>query len=177
MQQAQLTDRAAKPNSAVSPSHSAVTARAYCGTRRAVGRAGYRGRYTDPGTMNDQRPSLWLRVAVALPVRCLRNRKTTSALVGRYHARGPALTQATRTLNTLTVRCVGRRAAYPSQGLVVGCGSGLRRLRRRGASPIGGVAVKALNRASAEPYNSAFQPTGSSVTPRAGHASRQPAAG
>ena len=28
-------------NMRVSPSHSAVTARAYCGTRRAVGRAGY----------------------------------------------------------------------------------------------------------------------------------------
>ena len=31
-------------NYAVSPPHSAVTARAYCGTRRAIGRAGYRGR-------------------------------------------------------------------------------------------------------------------------------------
>jgi len=33
-------DEAAQPNSALNPSHSAVTARAYCGTRRAVGRAG-----------------------------------------------------------------------------------------------------------------------------------------
>jgi len=29
-----------KPNYAISPSHSAVTARAYCSTRRAVERAG-----------------------------------------------------------------------------------------------------------------------------------------
>ena len=35
------------PNIAISPSHSAVTARAYCGTRRADGRAGYRVRYAD----------------------------------------------------------------------------------------------------------------------------------
>ena len=34
----------APPNNAVSPPHSAVTAGAYCGTRRAVGRAGYRER-------------------------------------------------------------------------------------------------------------------------------------
>jgi hypothetical protein len=32
------------PNNAVNPSHSVVTARAYCSTRRAVGRAGYRER-------------------------------------------------------------------------------------------------------------------------------------
>jgi hypothetical protein len=35
------------PNHAVSPPHSAVTARAYCGTHRAVGRAGYRERCAD----------------------------------------------------------------------------------------------------------------------------------
>ena len=34
-------------NHAVNPSHSGVTARAYCGTRRAAGRAGYRARYTN----------------------------------------------------------------------------------------------------------------------------------
>jgi hypothetical protein len=32
------------PNYAVNAPHSAVTARAYCGTRRAVGRARYRER-------------------------------------------------------------------------------------------------------------------------------------
>lgn len=32
-------------NYAISPPHSGVTARAYCGTRLAAGRAGYRGRY------------------------------------------------------------------------------------------------------------------------------------
>ena len=167
-QACRLTARSSGPTRASRPVRS---------TGRAARRSAERDRYTDPGTMNDQRPSLRLRGAVALPVRCSRNRKTTSASVGRYHARGPALTQATRTLNTLTVRCVVRRAAYPSQGLVVGCGSGARGVRRRGESPGGGVAVKALNRASAEPYNSALQPTGSSVTPRAGHASRQPAVG
>ena len=31
-------------NFAISPSHSGVTARAYCGTRLATGRTGYRGR-------------------------------------------------------------------------------------------------------------------------------------
>jgi len=41
------TSAGRKPNYAVSPSHSAVTARAYRGTRRAVGRAGYRGRWAD----------------------------------------------------------------------------------------------------------------------------------
>jgi len=34
------------PNYAVNPAHSAVTACAYCSTRRARGRAGYRERYT-----------------------------------------------------------------------------------------------------------------------------------
>jgi hypothetical protein len=38
------TVTAMQANYAVSPSHTAVTARAYCGTRRAVGREGYRGR-------------------------------------------------------------------------------------------------------------------------------------
>jgi hypothetical protein len=32
------------PNSAVNPPHSAVTALAHCGKRRAAGRAGYRER-------------------------------------------------------------------------------------------------------------------------------------
>ena len=35
------------PNTRVSLPHSAVTARAYCGTRRATGRARYAQRWTD----------------------------------------------------------------------------------------------------------------------------------
>ena len=45
-----MTGRDRPPNNAVVPTFSAVTARAYCGTRRTVGRAGYRERETH---MND----------------------------------------------------------------------------------------------------------------------------
>jgi len=40
-------DAATLPNYAVNATHSAVTARAYCRTRRAVGRARYRERWAD----------------------------------------------------------------------------------------------------------------------------------
>jgi len=53
-----------KANYAVSPPHSAFTARAYSGTRRAVGRAGYRERWTDPVGEHVAMRRRWLYVVL-----------------------------------------------------------------------------------------------------------------
>jgi hypothetical protein len=66
--------------------------------------AAYRVRYTDTGTMNDQRPGPRLLVGLTIPPGRSQTRTTTSASVSGCHARRPVFTQASRSLNTLAVR-------------------------------------------------------------------------
>jgi len=79
------------------------------GKRRATRPARYRGRYTDTGTMNDQRPCPRLLVGLAIPLGRTQTRTTTSASVSGCHARRPEFTQASRNLNTLWVRRARRQ--------------------------------------------------------------------
>jgi len=71
--------------------------------------ARYAARYTDSGTVNDQRPCPRLLVGLAIPLGRTQTRTTTSASVSGCHARRPVFTQASRNLNTLWARRARRQ--------------------------------------------------------------------
>ena len=96
------------PNNPIKQSVHPVTHLA-CARCAPVWPAAYRVRYTDTGTMNDQRPCLRLLVGLAIPLGRTRTRTETSASVGVCHARRPVFTQASRNLNTLGVRGIARQ--------------------------------------------------------------------
>ena len=79
-----------------------------CASVAPIRPARYARRYTDTGTMNDQRPCPRLLVGPATPLGRSQTRTTISASVSRCHARRPVFTQASRNLNTLALRNAAR---------------------------------------------------------------------
>ena len=145
-------------NKPINPTHLAASRRLLAQASPRGSRAGYRQRYADTGTVNDQRPCLELLGIGAPSVRCFRTR-TTDLGFGQQvprsavfvpasypnppHARGPEPSTPT---------------AYPSRVYAVRSGIDLSGWRRSLGSP--GMAVRAgeANSVKRRPHNKPINP-------------------